>query len=455
RPSAGAGAWLCCLLPLALGVRLLHAQGELCQDERRMQGFLFVTALGMALKTLCFYVYAFVRTGILVKCLVSLLPGAVTSLCLVYFVQDSAVFGLLVGFLVTVAYQHLYISAMRGFERSFTYGEASILVQGLVLFAISALNRFWLLYREGACPAGDFEQLSLIMVNALFWLLNFCVALFLFPVLRQPLLFYVSFAILLLAVTLLPVTQPLPVVALLQFLLSDQRRLGILAFYVILAGLTALTVTWQLGSSAKANTRVRKVFHLLIVLVYVPGLLHQCELLYLATGVALAVFVVLELVRLLEVPPLGARLAEAFAAFKDEKDAGQLALTPFCLLIGCSLPVWLTPCPCSGQGDAALSLLAGILAVGVGDTAASVVGSKLGRNKWSGSSRSVEGTLAFVASILLFLWLLHLGGWLALSQAKWFAAVFGALNAALVEAFTDQVDNLVLPLVFYIIVGLA
>lgn len=125
---------------------------------------------------------------------------------------------------------------------------------------------------------------------------------------------------------------------------------------------------------------MRKIFHLLIVLVYVPGIVYECALLYLATGVALAVFVVLELLRVLKIPPFAEKLADAFRSFKDEKDAGDMALTPFCLLIGCSMPLWLTPCPCSG-GDV-LPLLSGILAVGVGDTAASVVGSKLGRNKW-------------------------------------------------------------------------
>lgn len=63
--------------------------------------------------------------------------------------------------------------------------------------------------------------------------------------------------------------------------------------------------------------------------------------------------------------------------------------------------------------------------------------------------------MAFVLSVLLSVWLLQLGGVLVMSQAKWFATLFAALNTALVEAFTDQVDNLVLPLVFYIIVGLA
>lgn len=72
-----------------------------------------------------------------------------------------------------------------------------------------------------------------------------------------------------------------------------------------------------------------------------------------------------------------------------------------------------------------------------------------------GSSRSLEGTIAFVVSILMAVWLMEISGLVAMSQAKWFATIFAALNSALVEAFTDQVDNLVLPLIFFTIVGLA
>ncbi|EDW48165.1 dolichol kinase [Drosophila sechellia] len=453
RPNAGPGGWLCLLLPLALTVRLLHHATPACKDQARMQWLLTVAAGGMALETLCFFIYAFVKTGILVKCLVSLLPGVATSLSFYLLVDTSLTFAIIVGFVMTSAYQQIYIYTLRGFQRSFTYGEASVFVQGLVLFALSAIHRLGGFFCGGSWPSEEFETLDMIMVSALFCLLVFCVALVLFPSLRKPYRFYLWTLLLLLAVTCMPVTRPLPLLALVQFLLRDQERLAILVFYMLLVVLTCLTVAWQIGSSAKANTRVRKIFHLLIVMVYIPGLIFECALLYLATGVALAAFVVLELLRLLKIPPFADRLALAFSTFKDEKDAGELALTPFCLLIGCSMPIWMTPCPCSG--DNTLALLSGILAVGVGDTAASVVGSKLGRNKWGRSSRSLEGTIAFVVSILMAVWLLAISGLVAMSQAKWFATIFAALNSALVEAFTDQVDNLVLPLIFYTIVGLA
>ncbi|KAH8366301.1 hypothetical protein KR200_006259 [Drosophila serrata] len=451
RPNAGLGAWLCLLLPLALGVRLLHSPPG-CQDEAQMQWILTVSAGGMALETLCFFIYAFIKTGILVKCLVSLLPGVITSMCFCLLADTSLTFALSVGFVMTASYQQIYIYTLRGFKNSFTYGEASVFVQGLVLFVMSAIYRFSGLFCDGSWATEDFDKLNMIMVNALFWLLVFCVALITLPSLRKPVSLYLSFGVLVSAVTCMPVTQPLPLINLIQFLLRDQNRLSILVFYLLLVLLTFITVAWQIGSTSRANTRVRKIFHLLIVLVYVPGVIYECGLLYLATGVALAVFVVLELLRVLKIPPFADKLGDAFRSFKDEKDAGDMALTPFCLLIGCSMPLWLTPCPCSGRD--VLALLSGILAVGVGDTAASVVGSKWGRSKWGKSSRSVEGTVAFVASILFAVWLLDYAGLMAMTQAKWFATIFAALNSALIEAFTDQVDNLVLPLIFYAIVGL-
>lgn len=151
-------------------------------------------------------------------------------------------------------------------------------------------------------------------------------------------------------------------------------------------GATVAVVCWQLQNLKHATTSVRKLFHLLVVLVYIPGFLYECEFLYIASGVALALVTLFDLLRILKMPPLGDILEKAFYSFADEKDAGIIAFTPLCLLIGCSLPMWIMPCPCQTNdhnlNPKLLPLLAGILTIGFGDTAASVIGSKYGRTKW-------------------------------------------------------------------------
>ena len=49
-----------------------------------------------------------------------------------------------------------------------------------------------------------------------------------------------------------------------------------------------------------------------------------------------------------------------------------------------------------------LAQLSGIISVGVGDSAASIVGSKIGTLKWPGSKRTLEGSIAGLMAQFLF-----------------------------------------------------
>lgn len=89
----------------------------------------------------------------------------------------------------------------------------------------------------------------------------------------------------------------------------------------------------------------------------------------------------------------------------------------------------------------------GLLALGVGDPAAAIVGRKLGRVKLM-HGRTLEGTLAFVivgaAASLAYLSVLHPGPGLVVNAA---AAFVGALAGALAELASRRVDdNLTIPL---------
>lgn len=62
----------------------------------------------------------------------------------------------------------------------------------------------------------------------------------------------------------------------------------------ILSTAAAIVVHRKINGAKKASTVVRKIFHLLAVAVYVPGLIYHCNFLYLASGVVLGVFIILD-----------------------------------------------------------------------------------------------------------------------------------------------------------------
>lgn len=102
--------------------------------------------------------------------------------------------------------------------------------------------------------------------------------------------------------------------------------------YIGLIGMTVATVIWQMKRDEQSNTRTRKIFHLLIVLVFLPGLIYQCAFLFVASGIALALLIVLETMRIIQLPPIYSILDHSVKCFIDEKDAGFVALTPIYLL---------------------------------------------------------------------------------------------------------------------------
>ena len=194
-----------------------------------------------------------------------------------------------------------------------------------------------------------------------------------------------------------------------------------------------------------------QIFHVLVVAVHVSGAVVDIHFTSMASQLVLGVFILLEFVRATKIEPLASVLNSAFALFVDEKDRGALVLTNIYLLVGTFAPVWIA---CQRHlASNHLALYSGVLSVGIGDAVASVVGSMHGRRKWPGTSKTVEGTATSVAAQLAFV-----GCWAAATAFDLnfvsVAVIVGSITASSVmEALTQQVDNLVLPLTLYIMLS--
>lgn len=226
RPLASNGSWLCLLLPLALVINYLRAHTIACITSYGVQRFLIVIAIGTCIKTLCFLINSRVNAGLPIKSVINLLPGTVTSLCFCLLPEIPWILSVIAGFLITTLYQRVYLSVLREFPKTFSYGEAAILVQGLILFILNATIRIYALFALKAKPETDFGQLNAIMLSALICLLVVCVLLIAVPSLRKPVPFYLLMGLLAVAVTCAPVTKPMPLIALFRFIVSDLKRVS-------------------------------------------------------------------------------------------------------------------------------------------------------------------------------------------------------------------------------------
>ncbi|RYR70442.1 hypothetical protein Ahy_A03g016934 isoform B [Arachis hypogaea] len=238
-------------------------------------------------------------------------------------------------------------------------------------------------------------------------------------------------------------------ISVLSFVLSDSfKRLSLCIYWVCVICLSVLYVYDISKNSRVERILLRKYYHLLAVLMFVPALILQPEFLDLGFGAALAVFLTLEIIRIWRIWPLGQPIHQFMNAFTDHRDSDFLIVSHFSLLLGCALPIWLS----SGYNDRPLTPFAGILSLGIGDTMASLIGHKYGVLRWSKTGKkTIEGTTAGITSVLASCWLLLLllasSGYIFTQH--WFSLLLSVTVSGLLEAYTAQLDNAFIPLFFY------
>ncbi|KAF4223270.1 hypothetical protein CNMCM6457_000613 [Aspergillus fumigatiaffinis] len=251
----------------------------------------------------------------------------------------------------------------------------------------------------------------------------------------------------------------------------------IITAYCILVLLTGMVVVFKLRSVAEVDTR-RKVFHGMMVLMFLPTVYVDPAFCALALALVLAVFLLLDLFRASQLPPISRPLTYFLAPYVDGRDhRGPVIISHIFLLIGCAIPLWLSLADVPRMGDNPwsgwnissrdVSMVSGVICVGMGDAAASLIGRRFGRRKWFwGGGKSIEGSVAFVIAVfsgLLFacIWL-AVGQWPmngsdAPGQYFWPVTVLKAILAAGATSATEAIltgcnDNVVVPIILWLLV---
>lgn len=228
---------------------------------------------------------------------------------------------------------------------------------------------------------------------------------------------------------------------LVEFLLSTER--GYPRYFCVFYWLVVLTMCFVptslvLDTSDDVLSVVvrRKWFHAVAVILFSPATFVFPELISLSYAIALYVLAVLEDLRR-DIPTLQA----FYLSFIDRtKDNPELIVSHMFLILGCALPLWISEYV--GETGAAILLLSqwGILCLGIGDAAGAVIGSWYGKHQWGKNRRTLEGSLAMWASMNII--------GIAVVPNDCRIPLFSASTVTTVmEAFTMQMDNLVLPII--------
>jgi dolichol kinase len=246
----------------------------------------------------------------------------------------------------------------------------------------------------------------------------------------------------------------------------------ILCAYWLAVIIVGLLIVFQLSSVYEVDTR-RKVFHFMMVAMLLPATYVDPTFAALALSLMLAIFLLLDLFRASQLPPLSKSLAYFLTPYVDGRDLkGPVVISHIFLLIGCAIPLWLSlaSLPRIGKGylegwevpTREVSMVSGVICVGMGDAAASLIGRRYGRHKWIwGGGKSIEGSLAFATAVGLALLMakawLRIGGWPANNEDSWGRTMGKAGFAAGVASLTEAVltggnDNVVVPVILWLCV---
>jgi dolichol kinase len=265
-----------------------------------------------------------------------------------------------------------------------------------------------------------------------------------------------------------------------HIILGQANTRLLLCVYCAATILIGLVSVFSLSAIVEVDTR-RKVFHGTMVAMLLPTIFIDPCFVALALALVLAIFILLDLIRASQLPPLSKPIAKFLTPYVDGRDLrGPVVVSHMFLLIGCAIPLWLSLAGVERGGEEPwvswdvkgrdVSMVAGVVCVGMGDAAASLIGRRYGRRKWPwAGGKSLEGSLAFAVAVTVGLvfgrvWL-HIGWGEPQAPGKGRAervpdavlvigkAALCAAGASLNEAvLTGGNDNVIVPVILWVLV---
>lgn len=228
----------------------------------------------------------------------------------------------------------------------------------------------------------------------------------------------------------------------LNYLFSTHQRLSLFSLWMAMTmGAISFSTTWS-RLVGHTNNYARKVFHAAVSVVFITGYLQDMRFTEFAAGGVMVVMIFLEAIRSWHLWPLGTHLEQVCRALRGSWDNRYLTVSHIYLLLGIMIPVWLLPKDIE-HGNLLLS--SGLISVGVGDTAAAVIGSHYGTKNFLSlkSGKTIEGFLGNAGAMIIFklLWVGYFG------FVEEFSFVMAAFLTAFFELTSSDCDNLILPLV--------
>jgi len=241
-------------------------------------------------------------------------------------------------------------------------------------------------------------------------------------------------------------------------------RLGIIGFWGVILTI-GLAVVTTFAPRLEVDTR-RKIFHGMVVPMFlIPGLFDP-PFTHLCLSIAVALFLLVDLIRAGQLPPASQYIARFLQPYVDGRDLkGPMVISHVFLLVGAGMGWWLT-LAARDQSDwdwiepTSLTFSTGVACVGLGDAAASLIGRRFGRHKWGWKGgKSVEGSVAFTVAVVSGLtaarwWIVSAAtitgeNW---GTAVWTKLVFAGAWGSMLEATATGVnDNVVVPVGVWII----